>query len=250
MLFTTSWDDGYVLDLAIASLLEKYDCKGTFYICPEEQHNRDMLKPEQIKDLNSRHEVGAHSMTHPKLTKVSLDEAKWEIESSKKWIEEITGEECKSFCYPFGLHNDEVKGFVRDAGFENARTVENIKFSSSDPLAMPTSLQITPFPWRKKWTLWWHPLDHFGPARALYGDIRKLGISIKSCTSWLSLAKAIFTYAKKTDQPYFHLWGHSHEVEKYKMWGQLESFLEFVKDEGVDGVTNGELRIGASENWR
>ncbi len=243
MQFITSWDDGYTLDLAIANLLDKYNCTGTFYICPEEQHNRDMLKPEHIKDLASRHEVGAHTMTHPKLTNISAEDAKWEIEASKKWVEQVSEKECKKFCYPFGLYNDEVKELVRGAGFEEARTVENMKFSSSDPFATPTTLQITHFPWRKKWSKWWHPLDHFGPARVLLSDIRKLGISIKSCTSWLSLAKAVFTYAKKADQPYFHLWGHSHEVEKYKMWNQLESFLEFVKNEKVNNVTNKQLTV-------
>lgn len=238
MQFTTSWDDGYTLDLAIAKLLEKHRCTGTFYLCPEEQHNRDMLKPDHIKQLAQRYEIGAHTMTHPKLTKISIEEAKWEIETSKQWIEQVSEKECNKFCYPFGLYNDEVKELVREAGFKEARTVENLKFSSSDPFAMPTSLQITPFPWRKRWSKWWHPLDHFGPARALLSDIIKLGIPVKSCTSWLSLAKAVFTYAKKTDQPFFHLWGHSHEVEKYKMWGQLDQFLEFVSKESVDCVTN------------
>ena len=40
--------------------------------------------------------------------------------------------------------------------------------------------------------------------------------------------KALFHHAHDTGQPWFHLWGHSWEIEKYGMWGILETFLQWV----------------------
>ncbi|MAE81174.1 MAG: hypothetical protein CMB80_00455 [Flammeovirgaceae bacterium] len=176
MLFTTSWDDGYKLDLRLADLLDQYDIKGTFYVCPRKQHDKDMMTNDEIALLRERHEIGAHTLRHSKLTEVSSVEAKEEIESSKQWVEQITGAPCKMFCYPYGFHNDEVIQLVRNAGFSGARTTERLQFTANDPFTMPTTLQVTPFPKRKTWSRWWHPLDPYGPLRVRKRELKKLGI--------------------------------------------------------------------------
>ena len=83
MKFTTSWDDGYALDTRIADMLSAHGAKGTFYICPDKQHGKDMLSKKEIQALASNHELGAHTMGHPKLTRISEEQAKKE---SKKRI--------------------------------------------------------------------------------------------------------------------------------------------------------------------
>ena len=238
MLFTTSWDDGYALDTKLSTLLSQYQCTGTFYVCPRKQHNLEMLGPEELKQLASRHELGAHTLRHPWLSQVSSLEARQEIEESKQWVEQITGTACTMFCYPFGDYNEEVQDIVKKAGFKGARTTEDLTFALKDPFTMPTSLQITPFPKRKKWSKWWHPLDMYGPLRVRQSRLRKLGIERSSTGSWLSLAKALFEKTQQSNQPFFHLWGHSHEVERYEMWEELEQFLAFVKDTKVECSPN------------
>jgi peptidoglycan/xylan/chitin deacetylase (PgdA/CDA1 family) len=52
---------------------------------------------------------GAHTKTHPILTKIRLPEAEREIVQSKTAIEEHLGTVCSSFCYPNGDYNDEIK---------------------------------------------------------------------------------------------------------------------------------------------
>ncbi|KKW37225.1 MAG: Polysaccharide deacetylase [Candidatus Peribacteria bacterium GW2011_GWB1_54_5] len=76
MKFTTSWDDGYADDLRIAELLDTYGCLGTFYVCPRGQHRQDMLTQDQIHDLSARHEIGAHTITHPRLTQIPENDAR------------------------------------------------------------------------------------------------------------------------------------------------------------------------------
>ena len=63
---TTSWDDGYPLDLRVAELLVKYGLQGTFYIPSETGH--PILRDEQVSELAKAFEVGAHTLHHVDLT--------------------------------------------------------------------------------------------------------------------------------------------------------------------------------------
>lgn len=228
--FLTSWDDGYVLDLKVADLLDRYNAEGTFYICPHAQHSAEMLSEKQIHDLSNLHTIGAHSLTHPRLTLISKEHATEEIRGSKKWVEEATGKLCTMFCYPYGDVNVHVRDLVEEAGFHGARTTKDLEFSAPDPFLQPVTLQIFPFPWRRKMRLGWKMFDPLGPLRARYPHLRKLKTPHSAMGSWLALAKYLFGYAKETNQPFFHLYGHSREVEKYGMWGELEEFLRFVQN--------------------
>jgi len=229
MQFLTSWDDGYLLDLRVADLLDRHEMQGTFYICPAAQHAAEMLTKDQIKGLSSRHTIGAHSMTHPKLTQIPPKETSREIHESKQWVEEITGKPCTIFCYPYGAVNDAVQQCVQEAGFTDARTTNDLEFSAADPLLQPITLQIAPFPVRMRFHPLWKVLDPLGPLRARYARLRKLKTPHSAMTSWLSLAKYLYAYGLKNDLPFFHLYGHSREVEKYRMWGELEEFLRYVR---------------------
>lgn len=237
MKFTTSWDDGYTDDLLVAELLDAYGCVGTFYICPRGQHRQDMLTQDQIRDLSARHEIGAHTITHPRLTRIPEPDARREIDESKQWVEELTGKPCTLFCYPYGEMDDRIAHMVQDAGFSGARTVEQFRFCADDPFHMPTSLHVYPFPLR--------PIFNrraFGPLLAAWPHLRDLGIPITSLRRWLPFAKAIFRSAHERKERWFHLWGHSAEVKKYGMWQDLEDFLSYVRTfPDIETVYNSDL---------
>ena len=110
---TTSWDDGYKPDLRIVQLLQTYKLKGTFYITPFLGDLTDL----EIKKIDKSQEIGAHSLTHPRLTKISLVEAKKEIKGSKEYLENILGHSIKMFCYPRGEYNEQIKKLVKESGF-------------------------------------------------------------------------------------------------------------------------------------
>lgn len=230
MQFLTSWDDGYVLDLKVADLLDRYGMKGTFYICPSEQHGAEMMTESQIASLSKRHEIGAHTLTHPRLTLIPHGHADQEIRESKVWVEKVTGKPCTMFCYPYGAVNDHVKHLVKEAGFLGARTTRDLEFSATDAFLQPVSLQVMPFPGRRHSRITWKLLDHLGPLRARYRRLRVLETPHGAMGSWLALAKYLYGYAKRTDQPFFHLYGHSREIEKYGMWEKLEEFLKFANE--------------------
>ena len=234
MQFTTSWDDGRKGDMQLAALLDRYGAVGTFYVSPPSTHDHPALSDADIKALSARHEIGAHSVTHPKLTRLSSNDARRELTESKRWIEGITGKPCAMFCYPYGDENAATRLLAKEAGYRGARTVEQLRFSSDDPFGLPTTLQIYPFPLRRKFTRWWHAFDLLPRLRLFLPQIVSFGLPPTAALSWLNLATALFSYAQKTRQPFFHLWGHSWEIDKYGMWGDLEKFLKFVK--GQPGV--------------
>ena len=107
MKFTTSWDDGYALDMKVAAMLNANGAKGTFYLCPHEQHGKDMLSATDIKALTKSHELGAHTINHSKLTLLPKGNVREEIVNSKKWIEEQSVRS-KPSCKKLGLRANEV----------------------------------------------------------------------------------------------------------------------------------------------
>ena len=90
---TTSWDDGHVLDVRLATLLKKYNIRGTFYISPKDREftSEERLTNDQVRELAKDFEIGAHTMTHPRLTDLGKKEAKEEIVSSKEYLEKLLG---------------------------------------------------------------------------------------------------------------------------------------------------------------
>ncbi len=67
--------------------------------------------------------IGSHTIKHPWLTQLVLDEAKREIEESKKFFEDRFGMPINHFAYPYGDLNQPIVDIVRDAGYLTACSV-------------------------------------------------------------------------------------------------------------------------------
>jgi len=83
-------------------------------------------------------EVAAHTVTHPRLTKVGSERCAIEISSCKQRIEQMIGRPVHSFAYPNGQradYDDQVKRLVRQAGYTNA-AVAFPKTRMDDPLEL------------------------------------------------------------------------------------------------------------------
>lgn len=84
------------------------------------------LSWEQIRAMNKNPliTIGSHSLTHPRLTGISLNDATKEIVESKERIESKLGEKITSFCYPDGYVSEEIKVRVKDAGYSSGLAVK------------------------------------------------------------------------------------------------------------------------------
>lgn len=240
--FTTSWDDGSKFDIKLSELLLKYGMRGTFYI-PKSFELRT-LSDSEIREIAKHNEIGAHTLTHADLTKLSPCVAEKEIKESKEYLDELLGIETKTFCYPKGFYNNEIKNIVKQVGFKGARTTCEWSFEfPRDFFEIETSLHIYPFPLRplNSFLQYKNPKNFLAPLVRNYPEIAKRKLGIKSFLSWQGLARTSFLYARDFGRV-FHLFGHSWEIEKYGMWEDLEKFLKLVSEqENIVFIKNSEL---------
>lgn len=76
------------------------------------------LSWEQVQSMQDVFEIGAHSLTHKKLSKISIEDARREMSDSKKVIEEKLGHGIAAFSYPHGRSNDELERVAHEVGYE------------------------------------------------------------------------------------------------------------------------------------
>ena len=223
LIVTTSWDDGSKLDLKLAGLLDKYGIKGTFYI--PKNYLADPFEKDDLRALDKVHEIGAHTLKHVDLTKVSLLRAKEEIEGIKAYLEDMVGHSISMFCYPYGRYNEDIKKMVRDSGFIAARTTN------------PGGFALPPDPYEWQITLG----ASNGSPRLTFKIWRQSHIAISSLFDWELRAKLVFDLALRKGGVY-HLWGHSWEFEEKSEWSKLEKvFSHISRREDVQYMTNAEI---------
>jgi peptidoglycan/xylan/chitin deacetylase (PgdA/CDA1 family) len=225
---TTSWDDGHVLDLRLASELVEHGLTGTFYVAPEcrEIAAADRLSDSSLRELAACSEIGAHTLTHPRLPAVPDEVARREIVDGRDAIEQVTGQPVTSFCYPYGAFSDHHPDMVRSAGFTSARTVERFRTDVPDDLfRMGTTTHA-----------YQHLVDGPQILRRTRSPRRALGL----WRNWEYLGRQLFEETCTTGGV-FHLWGHSWEVDANDDWSRLRSILKEISEHGAVPVTNGEL---------
>jgi len=85
------------------------------------------LSWSQVREMSANGiEMGAHTASHPILTRIHLDDAKTEIIKSKKRIEEEIKMPIHGFAYPNGQrtdYNDDIIKAVKGAGIQTAYTL-------------------------------------------------------------------------------------------------------------------------------
>ena len=76
---------------------------------------RALLGWSEIEELSRQGiEFGAHSVTHPDLTRLPLAAAREEILSSQKQIEDRVGKPVKAFAYPYGAESRPLRELVAE----------------------------------------------------------------------------------------------------------------------------------------
>lgn len=86
-----------------------------------------MLSWEQIDQMKKMGmTIGSHTITHINLPNADPPDAKTEVERSKEILEEKLGVQVRHFSYPnsgpYEYYNDQIKTYVKDAGYESSTT--------------------------------------------------------------------------------------------------------------------------------
>jgi peptidoglycan/xylan/chitin deacetylase (PgdA/CDA1 family) len=217
-LVTTSWDDGWKEDLNTVKLLERYGLKGTFYITVGDLNKERFLSETDVRDLSRQgYEIGAHTVTHPKLPLIPIQTAKLEIERSKSMLERLIEAEVVSFSYPKGLYSEAIKKLVAQAGFKIARTTKPFCVDRPrDPFEVGVSISIEAYrillgtSFMRKFLFRYNPLEVILGAR-----------------DWEKRAQTMFDIASRNGG-IWHLFGHAYQIKNAKIRAKLEKILSYV----------------------
>ncbi len=147
---TFSFDDGVTQDIRLIEILNRYGLKGTFNINSEllgkpgqlERNGKtvrhDKVEPCDLRNIYKGHEVAAHTLTHPNLTRLSEEEVIRQVEEDRKNLSRLCGYEVVGMAYPCGgVNNDErVAQIIKNnTGIKYARTITSThSFAGQDNL--------------------------------------------------------------------------------------------------------------------
>ncbi|MFM5050991.1 polysaccharide deacetylase family protein [Aeromonas veronii] len=161
-------DDGYQDNLTrMLPLLEKYGYKAVVYVVTGEGYNRwdvehptnpdtkvSLMSGEQVKALaaSGHVEIGGHTLTHPRLSKLTPEQQAHEIQENKRQLEALLGHPLLSFAYPYGDMNESAKEQAITAGYRFAvATNSGPKAMHQDPFQIR---RIAIFPRTDVFGLW------------------------------------------------------------------------------------------------
>jgi peptidoglycan/xylan/chitin deacetylase (PgdA/CDA1 family) len=96
------------------------------------------LTTDELRALRADgHVIGAHTHTHPVLSRIAPARARAEILRSKVELETILGEPVQHFAYPYGLRryfDDQLISYCKSIGFETvARAIPALQHAPQDP---------------------------------------------------------------------------------------------------------------------
>jgi len=223
---TFSYDDGITQDKRLIKIFNRYGLKATFNLnsgllgTPNSLIRQDMTiahcKPRacEVPKIYEGHEIAAHTLTHPLLTKQSDEEVIRQVEDDRLALSEIAGYEVIGMAYPGGgvNYDERVARLIREnTGVRYARTTV-----TTDSFAPETNL-FTYRPTAYHLCGW----DH----------LKELG------QRFLEL---------QPDTPQvFYVWGHAYEFDYDDTWDIFEDFCRMMA--GRDDIfygTNREVLLG------
>jgi peptidoglycan/xylan/chitin deacetylase (PgdA/CDA1 family) len=135
-----TFDDGYDNTHTAIELLCKHGLRASVYVTTGQIGTEHMISHDQLQSLAEQPdavELGAHSVTHPHLDELNVNEIKHEVSGSKHQLEQVLGRPVASFAYPYGSYDRRVRQAVVAAGFQSAAAVKNaLSHRDDDPWAI------------------------------------------------------------------------------------------------------------------
>ena len=222
-IITFSYDDAVKQDRRLIEILNRYGLKATFnlnsgllgtqntLVREGKSIAHDKIELSELKELYRGHEVAAHTLTHPHLTKLDDGEVIRQVECDRLALSEIVGYEVLGMAYPGGgfQNSDRVERLIREhTGIRYARTISlSYSFDKQDNLFRykPTAFHLD-------------LADNY----RLFDE-----------------------FMAREDDAIFYIWGHSYEFDIDDTWADFEKFCAHIANrEGVEYLTNKEAFFG------
>lgn len=122
-LISLTFDDGYADNLKTAlPILERFEIPATIFVSAAFIKKRDQ-RFLSLADLRFLAEhplisIGAHGFEHVKLAECGEEQITLELNASKFFLEDVTGDTVKFLSYPNGSFNDSVKLIAKQVGYK------------------------------------------------------------------------------------------------------------------------------------
>jgi len=211
---TLSYDDGVQQDRRMLEVLDRYGLKCTFNLSSgllPESGGQWYLPSCEVAELYRGHEVAAHGLTHPWLTRCTHARAVYECVEDRHRLEKLVQYPIRGMAYPYGDYNEDVITALDAAGLRWCRTV-----AANGGFALPERF------------LEWHPTAHHSDPKLL-----------ERFDSFLKI---------KEQLAIFYLWGHSYEFDKDGGWSLLEKFCQRARQASDAGECEGGASIYFATN--
>lgn len=212
---TSSWDDGTEHDRRLVAILNRYGLKASFNLCSgkfglnaEQSGWKEFIAADEVAALYQGHEVCSHTVNHPRMWSVPVDQLRWEILEDRARLEALVGYPVRGFAIPYNWPTGMgwTREFVRSCGFKYMRNSESVP-----QFEHPSDFMD------------WHPTAHCS------ADLHTL---------WADMLQ------RDHDQPgqLFYVHGHSYEFEDEWGWDVIEAFARLASETaGVYHATKGEI---------
>ncbi|WP_163997546.1 polysaccharide deacetylase family protein [Pyxidicoccus caerfyrddinensis] len=134
-----TFDDGRANQAEGAALLARYGLRGTFYVNSGRIGQATRLTLAQLQALQADgHEIGGHTVSHPRLTDLVPDEQARQICDERVALTGA-GLTVTSFAYPYGAQDATTRQWVQDCGYNSGRDsagLRGVESCTSCPVAV------------------------------------------------------------------------------------------------------------------
>ena len=114
-----TFDDGYLDNYTkLFPLLQKYNCKATIFVINQYIGNDiHYTNPDQLLEMANSGLVSiqSHTVTHPNLDTLDIEEQRYELEQSKLETCRMTRREPYVLCYPTGRYDSDTLEIIGDS---------------------------------------------------------------------------------------------------------------------------------------
>jgi peptidoglycan/xylan/chitin deacetylase (PgdA/CDA1 family) len=121
-----TFDDGFRDNLTVAlPLLEKFRLPITLFVVAGFVGQDGYLSAEELREI-ARHPlvtIGAHGLWHRHFTRLSTDEARFELRESRNRLRNITGRRIDLMAWPFGECDAGLERLSEECGYRAAWSV-------------------------------------------------------------------------------------------------------------------------------
>jgi peptidoglycan/xylan/chitin deacetylase (PgdA/CDA1 family) len=119
-----TFDDGY-LDLYTTAypILKAHHFKAVAYIVSGFVNESRYVTSAMVREMDANGiEIGSHTVTHPNLARTPSFLVAYQVQASKKWLEQLLGKPVVDFAYPSGKYSVAVELALAHAGYSTAVT--------------------------------------------------------------------------------------------------------------------------------